>query len=115
MTFSHGLGMLATIEQGTPRLRPLEFTQFEGEWWASAPRSMQHSLALCDGQHVEILLINEEANDSRVRGVLECSGDPADLQHLSELQQSYPSPRLHSVEDANLVVVKVIPEGSSEQ
>ena len=73
MSFSHGLGMLATIEQGTPRLRPLEFTQVEGEWWAPASRRMQQTLAQCDGQHVEILFVDDDAHDSRIRGVLACS------------------------------------------
>ncbi len=108
MTFLHGLGMLATIEEGTPRLRPLEFTQVEGEWWAPTSRRTQQSLAQCDGQHVEILFVDDAANDSRVRGVLECSIDPIDIHHLLEMQ------REHTVEldtlEPNTVVVKVIPE-----
>jgi general stress protein 26 len=108
MTFSHGLGILATIEQGTPRLRPLEFTQVEGEWWAPTSRRVQQTLAQCDGQHVEILFVDDNANDSRIRGVLTCSADPNDYQHLCELQPEHaPNP---GTAEPPLVVVKVIPK-----
>lgn len=108
MSFSHGLGFLATIEQGTPRLRPLEFTQVEGEWWAPTSRRMQQTLAQCDGQHVEILFVDNDAHDSRVRGVLACSADPCDFQHLCEV---YPDQHLSpSAMERTQVMVKVIPE-----
>ncbi len=113
MSFTHGLGMLATIEHGTPRLRPLEFTQVEGEWWAPTSHRMQQTLAQCDGQHVEILFVDDDANDSRIRGVLACSADPHDLEHLCELCPEHTLIPGSTV--TNQAVVKVIPEVSSEQ
>lgn len=109
MIYAHGIGMLATIEEGAPRLRPLEFTQVEGEWWATTSRRMLQYLAQCDGQHVEILFVEDEAHDSRVHGVLECSVDPEDRRHLRELSEAQQI-WLADANDVNVAIVKVIPE-----
>jgi len=109
MAYTHGIGMLATIEGGIPRLRPLEFSRIAGEWWAPTSRRVQQALAECDGQRVELLFVDDNASNDRIFGILECSEDPTDRRYLWELQREDIQYQYTSPEDPNLIVVKIIP------
>ena len=109
MIQAHGIGVLATIEHGSPRLRPMEFSLIDGQLWAATSKLSRKYPEICDGQHVEVLFINKEYDHARVRGVLECSTDAEDRQRLWEAQHGSIERWYSGVDDPNLVVLKVIP------
>jgi hypothetical protein len=92
-----GIGMLAVIENGEPRFRPLEFYPIDGEFWAASPHNLDH----CEGQHVDLLFLNEGFDYALVQGVLRCSHQPGDYQRLQTLAHAY-APAA--------VIIKVIPQ-----
>lgn len=106
----HGIGVLATIEGGAPRLRPMEFSLIHGELWAATSKQSRKYSGVPDGQHVEVLFMNEEFDHARVRGVLEWSTEAEDRQQLWEQQQHDISTWYSGVDDPNLVILKIIPE-----
>lgn len=112
MQYEEQLGMLATIEDGGQRLRPLAFLEIDGEFWTSVSRRAQTHLREWDGQHVEVLFVNKPLED-RVHGVLACSDDGNDRRRLAEYRDD---PLLH--DDGDVVILKVIPaagEGSRQR
>ena len=109
MTTAHGIGVLATIEDGTPRLRPMEFSRVHGELWAATSRQSHQYRDTADGQHVEILFLDEEYDQARVRGVLEWSTDAEDCRHLWQVREDM-AHWFTGCDDPNLVILKVIPE-----
>lgn len=92
-----GIGMLAVIENGEPRFRPLEFFPVDGEFWAAVPRELD----ACEGQHVELLFLNGEFDYAHVQGVLHCSHLSGDVQRLQTLA--------HAAARA-AVIIKIIPQ-----
>jgi general stress protein 26 len=104
-----GIGVLAIIEDGKPCLRPMEFSLVDGELWAAASKLSHQYTGIQDGQHVEVLFMNEDFAHARVRGVLEWSATTEDCQRLWELQLDMPH-WFHGVDDPNLVILKVLPE-----
>ncbi|HOF86669.1 MAG TPA: hypothetical protein PLZ36_01020 [Armatimonadota bacterium] len=98
-----GIGMLAVIENGEPRFRPLEFVTVDGELWAASRGNLEH----CDGQHVEVLFFNEGYDLAQVQGVLRCSHHAGDLDRLRALCQTTPPYPASTHQDE--MVIKVIP------
>jgi hypothetical protein len=96
MTDIAGIGMLTTIEDGEPRLRPLDFVEIDGQLWAGAHAGLER----CDGQHVEVLFFNEGYDLAEVHGILRCSHTPDDHRRLHDRAP-------HAAGDC---VVKIIPQ-----
>lgn len=109
MRQAHGIGVLATIEEGEPRLRPMEFSLVNGELWAATSKHSHKYREVRDGQHVEVLFMNEEFDHARVRGVLEWSTEADDRRRLWELQRDI-THWYADVNDPDLVIMKIIPE-----
>jgi hypothetical protein len=82
MAQEYGLGLLATIEGGVQHLYPVEVLRIDGEVWAPASSSLGKHLQVYDGQHVEVLLLEDSDEEHRVRGVLSCSRNTDDLSRL---------------------------------
>ena len=106
---AYGIGVLATIEESGTRLRPLEFSRVDGELWAAISRRAQQHTRARDGQHVEVLFMNEEFDHALVRGVLEWSTDPNDRRRLWEIQQDVLNWST-GADDPNLVILKIVPD-----
>ena len=104
-----GIGVLVTVETGGQRLRPMEFTQVDGEWWAAASRRVGDALAACEAGHVELVFVEGDIEPGHVRGTLACSTASPDRDRLWLLQREHLLPHYRSGDDADLVVVKVIP------
>ncbi|MHB9024541.1 MAG: hypothetical protein ACYC7E_10250 [Armatimonadota bacterium] len=105
----HGMGMIATIEEGVTRLRPLEFSLVDGELWTAIPRDAGQYAARCDGQHVEVLYFDGELEDVRLHGVLKCSTQADDRQRLRTLEGSI-GIKTGKAEDPDYLILKIIPE-----
>lgn len=112
MEQTHGIGVLATIEEGEPRLRPMEFSLVGDELWAATSRKSRKYAGIHDGEHVEVLFMNARSDHARIRGVLTCSDTAADRQRLWALQRGSIERWYAGVDDPNLVVLKIIPEAA---
>jgi len=99
-----GIGMLAIIENGEPRFRPLEFVSVDGELWAASHANLDN----CDGQHVDVLFFNEGYDLAQVQGVLRCSHQVGDLDRVRALRGEYNPPYPASAHQDE-IVIKVIP------
>ena len=110
MTRHRGMGMLATIEDGRARLRPMEFSLVDGEWWAAASRRDGRYLDACEGQHVDVLLLDADGWDDHLHGVLQSSTEADDRRLLWELQGEQIARWCRGADDPNLVIMKVIPD-----
>ncbi|MHB9133091.1 MAG: pyridoxamine 5'-phosphate oxidase family protein [Armatimonadota bacterium] len=109
------LAILALIEEGVTRLRPLELSPVNGEFWGATSRQSFHAAAACDGQHVELLLLEEIADHARLRGVLQSSTDRRDCEVLWELQHDSLTRWCAGAHDPDLIVLKIIPEPDEEE
>jgi len=97
------------MEAGNPRLRPMEFSQVNGEWWAAASQRVGQALAVCEAGQVELVFVEGDITSERVRGTLACSREIADRRHLWQLQNEHLLSHYPSSDDPDLVVIKVIP------
>ncbi|HEX2949368.1 MAG TPA: pyridoxamine 5'-phosphate oxidase family protein [Armatimonadota bacterium] len=110
MKQAHGIGVLATIENGEPRLRPMEFSLVDGELWAATAKHSRKYTDVPDGQHVEVLFMNNEFDHARIRGVLRWSTTPHDRERLWQLQHDDITHWYSGVDDPDLVIMRIVPE-----
>lgn len=110
MAQSGNIGILAMLEPGEQRLRPMEFAHVDGELWTAASRRSTRLRGIRDGQHVEVLLLNDSLEQDRVRGVVHCSTDADDRRRLWQLQQPIVDAWCGSDDDPDMIVVKIIPD-----
>lgn len=104
------IGILAMVEAGEPRVRPMEFVYVDGELWAAASRRSLKLRGLRDGQHVDVLLIDELLTQDRVRGYVHCSTRADDRQRLWALQQCDIAVWCQGEDDPDFIVLKIIPD-----
>ena len=103
------IGVIVTVEAGGPRLRPLEFSYVDGEWWAATSQRVGKALSACDARHVELVFVEGDVEPELVRGTLACSTAPADRHRLWQEQGAALSTHFRTADDPDLVVVKVTP------
>jgi hypothetical protein len=80
----------------------MEFITVDGELWAAS----HNNLDACDGQHVEVLFINEGYDLAQVKGVLRCSHQARDLQRMHALLIGAPQGDDQRQDE---VLIKIIP------
>lgn len=109
MVQAHGIGVLATVEAGEPRLRPMEFSLVDGELWAATSKRSSKYAEVPDGQRVEVLFMNGRFDHARLRGVLQWSTDTAERHRLWDIQLADIGRWYDSPDDPNLVILKIVP------
>ncbi len=108
-----GLGLIAVITRGLPHLHPLELTLADGIFWAAVSRTTPWYRDLFNGQHIELVFLDEGCELPPIRGLLALSTAPVDRQRLWRLQGDRLDGWCGGEDDPRLVVLKIIPDAES--
>ncbi len=101
--------MLATTEDGQPRVRPMSFSLTAAGRLLSSTRDTSGKMReFAADDRVELCLVDADKNHVRIEGTIDVSGGEADKQQLLE---AHPPARRHfgTPDHPNLVHVEVIP------
>jgi len=101
-------GLLATLDAGEPRIRPMAFVLEGGKLWSSTHASSGKVEELRQNGKVEICFVDDAKFHLRITGLADVTGGPDKKRRLLELN---PKVRNHfkSEEDPAFVHIEVTP------
>ncbi len=104
-----GYGVLATCDEGHPRLRPMAFVVTdEGKLWSSTYDISGKVAELRHNANVEICFVDSHKNHLRVSGTVDLSGGPDKKARLLELNPKV-GRHFSGGDDPTYVLVEVTP------